>query len=178
MCFLASYLITVKRINICTLPRRITRSPPGPLREVPFAWFLPADQQESFATRLGVLKSWGILKSPWLLLSHGYPRLNNLGCRCQETSISLLVGFLHGNESHFIPIQSTSMCSRHPNPKSTQPDSPSLILSPTGWMRLWHAMANHSKTMKSGAQKKQSSSRYNPFILKLTIPKIGWQQTK
>ena len=49
----------MRRVNFCTLPRRITISPPGTLRGVPFAWLLPAGHQESFANRWGVRKLWG-----------------------------------------------------------------------------------------------------------------------
>ena len=143
---------------------RITRSPPGTLREVPFAWLLPAGG--------GFVSHGGNPNSLWLFLSHGHPQLDDLGYPCQETFISLLV-FLHGNESHFIPIQSTSMCSRHPNPKSTQPGSNSL--SQPYWLDEAMACYGTVKQWSPEPPKKQSSSRYNSCILKLTIPNIGWQ---
>ena len=121
----------------------------------------------------GFVSHEGNPNSPWLFLSHGHPQLDDLGYLSQETFISPLV-FLHGNESHFIPIQSTSMCSRHPSPKSTQihPLSFSALLVGWGYGMLWD-----SKTMKYGPepQKNNHPAYIILAFLKLTILNIGWQ---
>ena len=103
---------------------------------------------ESFATRL---ESHGATQVTMAVLSHGQPRLDDLGYPCQETFTSLLVGFptwewipLHPNSVHFHVFPA----SQNPTPNLHSPVHP-LVLVGWGYGMLWD-----SKTMKSGAQKK------------------------